>query len=88
MLCKIQQYERVAEKYAMVESILQTSMEHGNAVKNAQKLQQDFYFSAFHPVEHYTLEVTEYSFTVVQSSIMCLGIKITCIHVKFIAAFF
>jgi hypothetical protein len=56
-MCKVQQYDRVAEKYAIVESSLQTSVEHGNAVKNAQKLQEDFYFSAFHPVEHYTLEV-------------------------------
>ena len=56
-MCKIQQYDRVAEKYAIMGSSLQTNMEHGNAVKNAQKLQEDFYFSAFHPVEHYTLEV-------------------------------
>jgi hypothetical protein len=54
-MCKVQQYDQVAEKYAIVESSLQTSVEHGNAVKNAQKLQEDFYFIAFHPVEHYTL---------------------------------
>jgi hypothetical protein len=58
VLCKVQQYDRVAEKYAIVEASLKTSMEQGNAVKNTQKLQEDFYFSAFHPVEHYSLEVT------------------------------
>jgi len=54
-MCNVQQYDQVAEKYAIAESSLQTSVEHGNTVKNAQKLQEDFYFIAFHPVEHYTL---------------------------------
>ncbi|XP_023705380.1 probable methyltransferase TARBP1 isoform X3 [Cryptotermes secundus] len=59
-LCKLQHHDQIAEKYAIVESSLQASMAHGNTVKNAQKLQEDFYFSAFHPVEHYTLETVFY----------------------------
>ncbi|XP_021924824.1 probable methyltransferase TARBP1 isoform X2 [Zootermopsis nevadensis] len=59
-LCKAQRLDRVSTEYYIVELSLQASVKHGNAVKNVHKLQEDFYFSAFHPVEHYTLETIFY----------------------------
>ena len=57
-LCRQHDYlNQVTEKYAVIEGCLKTCMEHGNSVKNSQKLQDDFYFSCFHPVNHYSFEV-------------------------------
>ncbi|XP_067009826.2 probable methyltransferase TARBP1 isoform X2 [Anabrus simplex] len=50
----------VVEKYGVVQSSLLTSLESGSSMKNAQKLLEDFYFTSFHPLNHYTLETIFY----------------------------
>ncbi|KAJ9574306.1 hypothetical protein L9F63_026047, partial [Diploptera punctata] len=56
-LCKQRDnLKHLSKKYAVMENCLKISVKHGNSVKNAQKLQEDFYFSSFHPVAHYSIE--------------------------------
>lgn len=46
----------VVSKYEIVSSCLIRSIESGNAVKNCNKLHEDFYFTVFHPLEHYSIQ--------------------------------
>lgn len=58
MLVKlINQDNETKNNYEMLENCLNSSLKRGNAVKNAIKLQEDFYFSLFHPMNHYSLQV-------------------------------
>jgi len=46
----------VAEKYEAVRNGLFKSLSQSNAIRNAEKLKSDFYFTAFHPLDHFTIE--------------------------------
>lgn len=48
----------ISEKYDIIRRSLENSLKTGNAVKNAIKLQNDFYFSYFRPMEHFSFEVS------------------------------
>lgn len=46
----------IVQKYDLVRKSLSQSIERGNAIKNCTKIQEDFYFTAFDPIEHYSLD--------------------------------
>ncbi|XP_046663534.1 LOW QUALITY PROTEIN: probable methyltransferase TARBP1 [Homalodisca vitripennis] len=47
---------KVADKYSAIHRSLTKSLNQGNAVRNAEKLKTDFYFTAFHAINHFSLE--------------------------------
>lgn len=44
------------DRYSTVRLMLQSTPEMPNCQKNTEKLAADFYFSVFHPLDHFTLE--------------------------------
>ncbi|XP_054262718.1 probable methyltransferase TARBP1 [Macrosteles quadrilineatus] len=46
----------VTAKYEVVRFSLTKSLKQGNTLRNAEKLKNDFYFTMFHPLRHFTLE--------------------------------
>lgn len=62
----------VVNKYSPLVAGLKTSLELGNGVKNALRLQDDFYFSCFKPIAHFTLEVRSKTNSSVSSTIVTL----------------
>ncbi|XP_065209528.1 probable methyltransferase TARBP1 [Planococcus citri] len=46
----------ISKNYDIIRRSLENSLKTGNAVKNSVKLQNDFYFSYFHPMDHFSLE--------------------------------
>uniref|UniRef100_A0A1B6LX73 tRNA (guanosine(18)-2'-O)-methyltransferase TARBP1 n=1 Tax=Graphocephala atropunctata TaxID=36148 RepID=A0A1B6LX73_9HEMI len=51
---------KVAAKYEVIRKSLMKSLNQGNAVRNAEKLKTDFYFTAFHTLDHFSLETIFY----------------------------
>lgn len=49
----------VAMKYEAIQKSLTKSLSQGNAVRNAEKLKNDFYFTVFHPIHNFSLEVVK-----------------------------
>lgn len=49
--------DTVADKFKVIRCSLSRSLNQGNAVRNADKLKNDFYFTTFHPVQHYSFQV-------------------------------
>lgn len=49
----------VAKKYEAIQKSLTKSLSQGNAVRNAEKLKNDFYFTVFHPIRNFSLEVVK-----------------------------
>lgn len=59
MLVKlINMSDALKRNYEVVEDSLNNCLRRGNAVKNSIKLQQDFYFCSFHPIDHFSLLVS------------------------------
>ncbi|KAF4524335.1 hypothetical protein B566_EDAN015888 [Ephemera danica] len=44
------------ERLQPLRTALETSLKQGSAVKNAIRLQDDFFFGVFHPLQHFSLE--------------------------------
>ncbi|KAJ8874905.1 hypothetical protein PR048_022795 [Dryococelus australis] len=55
-MCKEQHYDQLVSKYAAVEKALHLRLEQANAVRALDKLLDEFYFSVFNPLKHYTIE--------------------------------
>nr|CAD7574392.1 unnamed protein product [Timema californicum] len=55
-LCEVKGYNQLIEKYQAVQTSLNVSLQQSNALKNVAKLTEDFYFSVFHPVQHFSLQ--------------------------------
>ncbi|XP_037080989.1 probable methyltransferase TARBP1 [Pollicipes pollicipes] len=47
----------ILSEFAVVYDCVAQSLRHGNANKNSQLIQNDFYFTEFDPVQHFSLEV-------------------------------
>nr|CAD7425322.1 unnamed protein product [Timema monikensis] len=60
-LCEVKGYNQLIEKYKVVQTSLNVSLQQSNALKNVAKLTEDFYFSVFHPVQHFSLQKTKSS---------------------------
>ncbi|GBN54083.1 putative methyltransferase TARBP1 [Araneus ventricosus] len=63
-LCKQMNISNIISQYEFVSQMIdmQASMEegHGNFFKNVKKLSNDFYFSTFNPINHFSLETVLY----------------------------
>jgi len=46
----------ILEKYRIVRDCQLRVIGNGNSVKNADKLRNDFYWTVFHPIRHYSLQ--------------------------------
>jgi hypothetical protein len=46
--------QSLLDQYSMVRRMLQSAPEMPNTQRNIEKLTQDFYLSAFHPLKHFT----------------------------------
>ncbi|XP_063241953.1 probable methyltransferase TARBP1 [Bacillus rossius redtenbacheri] len=59
-LCEEKQFDHLVSKYSVVKKALKLQLEQGNAVKALEKLLDEFYFTIFSPVHHYTIETIFY----------------------------
>lgn len=54
--CESSKTDSILEKYSTTQQILRHAPDMPNTQRNLEKLSQDFYFSVFHPLNHFTLE--------------------------------
>ncbi|XP_046616037.1 probable methyltransferase TARBP1 isoform X2 [Neodiprion virginianus] len=59
-LAKKMSYLAVTEKYKELYNSLTKSLQLGNLLKNSTKLQEDFYFTVFNPIDDYSLQTIFY----------------------------
>lgn len=55
-ICESAKIQSLLEKYSTTRRILLVAPDMPNTQRNLEKLCQDFYFSVFHPLDHFTLE--------------------------------
>lgn len=59
-LLKCSNFDDIILEYAGLYNATLKSLQQGNLMKNSLKIQDDFYFSAFHPIDDYSLQVINY----------------------------
>lgn len=59
-ICESRKIETLLKEYATVRRILSIAPDMPNTQRNLEKLNQDFYFGIFDPLEHFTLETLCY----------------------------
>ncbi|KAL2737261.1 putative methyltransferase TARBP1 isoform X1 [Vespula maculifrons] len=55
-LLKCLNFDDIILEYAGLYNAALKSLQHGNLMKNSLKIQDDFYFSVFHPIDDYSLQ--------------------------------